>query len=97
MREAQLAQHPPHGVLVHRDAEPVLGDAHQIDPAPAHDTVLLKIRPLFYKGLDLGLLRCRELRPNPASAKDPNQDAALSPNSPPNAPPAANFHRQTCW
>ena len=48
MREAKLLQEVSDTALVEVDAKPFGDDAFEVDPPPAHDPILLAIRP----GLD---------------------------------------------
>jgi hypothetical protein len=57
VREADLLQDLADGALVIDDPEPLLDDALEIDPAPAHDTIDRTVRAGLH---DLG--QCRQLR-----------------------------------
>src|SRR5689334_99737 len=63
--EAEPAQHLADRALVQPDREPRLEQGPEIDPAPAHHAVAVRIGALFDGRRQLGLLLGRETRPAP--------------------------------
>ena len=63
--EAEPAQHLADRALVQPDREAGLDQRLEVDPAPAHHAVPVRVRPPLHGGRQLGLLLGREPRPAP--------------------------------